>query len=379
MRAMIKGAYQTRFGELWDKGIKELMLEVGKGAMKDAKVKVEEIDLVLVSNMLGSRFENQGHLGAMATSLLGIKAGGLRVEGACASGGLAINQAVTAIKAGEVKTVLVIGVEKMTDKRVEEVAQGLMGAASEEERRAGLSFVGLYALMARKYFKEFGAGKKDLAYVAVKNHNHASMNPKAQFPFEIDVDKVLGSFCVAEPLGLFDCAPITDGAAGLVISKRGKDKRSVEILASKVATDSPSLTERKSLLELEATKIAGKKAYKEAGIKPDEIDMAEVHDCFTIAEILAIEDLGWVKKGEGFKAVKKGEFSLGGRLPVNLSGGLKACGHPVGATGVKQVVEVVTQLRGEAGGRQKKRARLGLTHNIGGTGGTAVVHILKKL
>jgi len=328
---------------------------------------------VIVSNMLGSRFDNQGHLGSMACSSLGIKAPGLRIEGACASGGLAVNQAVQAVESKRHKKVLVIGAEKMTDRSVKEVSKGLMGAASKEERRAGLTFVGLYALMARKYFEEFGAEKQDLAYVAVKNHAHASMNPKAQFPYEVDLKKAMGSFCVAEPLGLFDCSPITDGAAAVVVGTKG-----VGVLASEVAIDDPSLCKRKSLVELEATREVAKKAFLKAKVKTKEIDLVEVHDCFTIAEILAIEDLGFCKKGEGFKKIKKGEFSFGGKLPVNLSGGLKACGHPVGATGVKQIVELVSQLKGKAGKRQVKKAKIGLAHNVGGTGGTAVVHILKK-
>jgi len=374
MRVRVIGEYQTRFGELWNKGLKELVVEAGEGALKAARVKKQAVDLVIVSNMLGERFENQGHLGAMAAEWLGIKAKAWRVEGACASGGLAIHQAVMAVKSGMAKKVLVVGVEKMTDKSTKEVTEGLMAAASEEERRAGLTFVGLYALMARKYFEEFGATKEDLAYVAVKNHAHAAMNPKAQYPFTVDVEKALGSFCIAEPLGLFDCSPVTDGAAAVLV---GSGETGVVIAASEVATDSPGLNRRKSLVELQVTKAAAKKAYEAAGVGIKKVDVVEVHDCFTIAEIMAVEDLGFCKKGEGFKAIKEGLFSFKGRWPVNLSGGLKACGHPVGATGVKQIVEISKQLKGEAGARQVKGAKVGLTQNIGGSGGTGVVHILK--
>jgi len=255
----------------------------------------------------------------------------------------------------------------------------LMGAASEAERQAGLTFVGLYALMARVYFEKFKASKDDLAYVAIKNHRHASLNPKAQYSFPVELETVLKSSCVASPLHLFDCSPITDGAAGAILSGEINNKRDVVLLSSQMATDSVALAARESLVELKATKLASTKAYQEVGMKPEELDLAEVHDCFSIAEIMAVEDLGFCQKGEGFKKIKAGEFDLGGRLPVNLSGGLKACGHPVGATGVKQIVEVVTQLRGEAGQRQVKNAQIGLTHNVGGSGGTAVVSILKKL
>lgn len=376
----IKGVYQTKFGELWDKSLMGLMLEAGEGAINNAKIERKKIDLILVANMLGGVLEGQNHLGALAGELLGLKnTPAFRVEAACASGGVAINQAAMAIKAGQAKNVLVIGAEKMTDKSNGEVALALMGAASEAERLAGLTFVGLYALMARVYFEKFKANKDDLAYVAIKNHKHASLNPKAQFPFPVLLETVLKSSCVASPLHLFDCSPITDGAAGAVISGEDGKENKIKLAASQIATDSINLTERESLVELKATKIAGQKAYQEAGIKPEEIDLAEVHDCFSIAEIMAVEDLGFCRKGEGFKRIKAGDFDLGGRLPVNLSGGLKACGHPVGATGVKQLVEIVTQLRGEAEKRQVKNCRIGLTHNVGGSGATAVVNILKKL
>lgn len=376
----IKGVYQTKFGELWDKSLMDLMAEAGEGAIKNAKIDRKKIDLILVANMLGGVLEGQNHLGALAGELLGLKnIPAVRVEAACASGGVAINQAAMAINAGQAKNVLVIGAEKMTDKSNGEVALALMGAASEAERLVGLTFVGLYALMARVYFEKFKANKDDLAYVAIKNHKHASLNPKAQFPFPVLLETVLKSSCVASPLHLFDCSPITDGAAGVVISAEDGKENKVKLVASQIATDSINLTERESLVELKATKIAGQKAYEEVGMKPEEIDLAEVHDCFSIAEIMAVEDLGFCRKGEGFKRIKAGDFDLGGRLPVNLSGGLKACGHPVGATGVKQLVEIVIQLRGEAEKRQVKNCRIGLTHNVGGSGATAVVNILKKL
>ena len=376
----ITGAYQTKFGELWDKDLNDLIVEAGEMAIADAGVDRKKIDLILVANMLAGNLEGQNHLGALAAGSLKlspVSAG--RVEAACASGGVAINQAINALKAGSAKTVLVIGAEKMTDKSSAEVSAGLMGAASGEERRAGLTFVGLYGLMARVYFDRFNMTKNDLAYVAVKNHKHASLNPKAQYPFAVDMETVLKSSCVASPLHLFDCSPITDGAAAVILTDEIRSKRDVAIAASQVASDSLSLTERDSLVELKATKLAAQKAYHEAGITPKSIDLAEVHDCFSIAEIMAVEDLGFCQKGEGFKKIKAGEFDHDGRLPVNLSGGLKACGHPVGATGVKQLVEIVTQLRGEAGKRQVKKAKIGLTHNVGGSGATAAVHILRKL
>ncbi len=362
----VLGGYQTSFGELFEKGIEELILEASLGAINESGVKKERIDLVIVANKLAGKVVNQDHLGSITTSLLGLRVPGLRVEAACASGGVAINQAVQAIKAKQAKKVLVVGVEKMTDRSNGEIASALMGAASSEERRAGLSFPGLYALMATKYMEKYSVTRKDLARVAVKNHKQAVKNEKAQFRREITEEMVLEASLVAEPLGLLDCSPISDGAAAAVI---GKDEGEVEILASEMVTDSLGLSERESLVELKATKEAAKKAYMQAGVRANEIELAEVHDCFTIAELMAVEDLGFCKKGEGSKGVK---------IPINTSGGLKACGHPVGATGVKQVVEVYKQLSGKAGERQVEGVRLGLTHNVGGTGGTVVVNILKK-
>ena len=376
----IAGAYQTKFGELWDKDLNDLIVEAGEAAIKDAGIKRQDIDLVLVANMLAGNLEGQNHLGALAVELLGLNGvSASRVEAACASGGVAVNQAVNALKAKTAKNVLVIGAEKMTDKSSAEVSSGLMGAASEAERQAGLTFVGLYGLMARVYFDRFKMTKNDLAYVAVKNHKHASLNPKAQYPFAVDMETVLKSSCVASPLHLFDCSPITDGAAAVVVTDKARSKRDVAVAASGMATDSLSLTQRESLVELKATKLAMKQACRQSGLKPGDIDLAEVHDCFSIAEIMAVEDLGFCQKGEGFKKIKAGDFDNDGRLPVNLSGGLKACGHPVGARGVKQIVELAIQLRGEAGQRQVKKVNTGLAHNVGGSGATAVVHILRKL
>lgn len=354
----ILGGYQTKFGELFKVGIEELILEASIGAIKDSRIKNRQIDLVIVANKLAGKVVGQDHLGSLTASLLRIKAPGLRVEAACASGGVAIYQAVQAVKSGQAEMVLVVGVEKMTDKSNGEIAMALMGAASNEERRSGLSFPGLYALMARRYMKEFGASRRDLARVAVKNHKNAMKNEKAQFKREITEEMVLVASMVAKPLGLLDCSPISDGGAAVVI---GRDRGKVEIVSSEMASDSLGLSERESLIKIKATKEAGEKAYKKAGVKASDIEVAEVHDCFTIAEILALEDLGFCKKGEGYKGVK---------IPINTSGGLKACGHPVGATGVKQVVEICKQL---------KKYKIGLTHNVGGTGGTVVVTVMRRV
>jgi acetyl-CoA C-acetyltransferase len=253
-----------------------------------------------------------------------------------------------------------------------------MGAGSEEERSAGATFPGLYAVLARTHMKEFGTREEELASVAVKNHYHASLNPNAQFHNILTVEQVMKSSRIADPLKLLDCSPISDGAAAVLITSK-KTVRAITVAASSVATDTLGLAQRKSLTELKAPREAAEKAYALSGISPKHIDVAEVHDCFTIAEILAMEDLGFYKKGKAAEAIVRGDTKLGTskHLVVNPSGGLKGCGHPVGATGIKQVVEIVEQLRGKTGARQVPGARVGLTHNVGGSGATAVVHILK--
>lgn len=377
MKIAVKGIGITKFGELWDKSLEDLMFEAVDKAIKDSRIKIKDIDGVLVGNMLYSKLNGQDHLGAILTSKLGINVFASHVEGACASGGLAIHLATQMIKSGEYQNILVIGVEKMTDQQAPEVALALMGAGSEEERETGLTFPGLYAMMAQAHMDKYGTSKEQLAMVAEKNHYHASLNENAHYPFPITVEKVLKSSPIAHPLNLLDCSPLTDGAATVLLSS-DYTKGDVFISGSAVATDQIGLAYRESMLELKATKIASDKAYKQAKVKPSDVSLAEVHDCFTIAEVLAMEDLGFCKKGDGGKFIESGVTRLGGKMPVNTSGGLKACGHPVGATGVKQIVELTLQLRGKAGKRQVKNAKVGLAQNVGGTGATVVVSILQK-
>lgn len=377
MKIYIKGVGLTKFGELWDKTLDDLILESSEKALKDSKIKKENIDAVFIGNMLYGKIAGQDHLGALATSILGINVPATRVEGACASGGLAIQSAIHSILAGQYKNVLVIGAEKMTDTSTSQISQALMGAGSESERNAGLTFPALYALMAKSHMQKFKTEKKHLAAVSVKNHFNASLNPNAQYPYQITLEKALSAPVVSDPFTIFDSSPITDGAAAVILSSEGKDGE-VYISASESATDTLDLAQRNSLTEIKATKLASEKAYQKLGIKPSDIDVLEIHDCFTIAEILAMEDLGLCKKGDGGNFVFSGATKLTGKTPVNTSGGLKACGHPVGATGVKQIIEITEQLRGTAGERQVKNAKIGLTQNVGGTGATVVIHILQK-
>lgn len=382
MNVYVIGAATTKFGELWSVSPRTLAREAVGGALRDAGIATKRVEALFVGNMLSGMLGGQEHLGAFFAEELGLSVPAFKIEGACASGGLAMHNAVSSVLSGQYRTVVVLGVEKMTDHKPEDVATALMGAGSEEERLAGATFPGLYALLAQVHMREFGTTQEQLAAVSVKNHYHSSLNPNAQFHNQITVDQVMKSSKVADPLKLLDCSPISDGAAAIIVSRvksHVSGKKAVEIIASAVATDTLGLAQRKSLTELAATTAAAQKAYKQADIKPSDIDVMEVHDCFTIAEILAMEDLGFFRKGQAAQAIARGETRLGTskHIVVNPSGGLKGCGHPVGATGIKQIVELVEQLRGSAGQRQVDGARIGLAHNVGGSGATAVVHILK--
>lgn len=386
MKIAVLGAGTTKFGELWEISPRALVKDAVNQALREAKLKLAEIEALYVGNMLSGILGGQENLGALFAEELRISCPAFKIEGACASGGLAVHTAISSVLAGIYKTVLVVGIEKMTDHKSEEITTALMGAGQDEERMAGVTFPGLYALLAQAHMEKYKTTEKDLAAVSVKNHYHGSLNPKAQFQFEISIDQVLASPVVAKPLKLLDCSPISDGAAAIVIAKSppaggqiANRKKPVFIVGSAAATDSLGLAGRRDLTTLGASVLAAKKAYQIAGVFPKDIDVAEVHDCFSIAEIIACEDLGFFEKGKAAWAIAQGKTRLGkGRPVVNPSGGLKAGGHPIGATGVKQIVEIVTQLRGEGGARQVKGAKIGLTHNIGGSGAVAVIHILKN-
>jgi acetyl-CoA C-acetyltransferase len=384
MNIFVLGAATTKFGELWGVSPRALARQAVGNALTDAGITTNAVEALFVGNMLSGMLGGQEHLGALFAEELNLPVPAFKIEGACASGGLALHNAVNSILSGQYETVVVLGVEKMTDHKPEDVASALMGAGTEGERLAGATFPGLYALLARVHMKTYGTTEEQLAAVAVKNHYHASLNPNAQFRSPITLEQVMKSSCVADPLKLLDCSPISDGAAALVISSNkkyaGRGAKRVRIVASVAATDSLGLAQRASLTELLATKKAAKRAYILAGVTASDVDVAEVHDCFTIAEIFAMENLGFYKKGLAASAIAAGETMLGTakRFVVNPSGGLKGCGHPVGATGIKQVAELVEQLQGRAGKRQVAGARVGLAHNVGGSGATATVHILQK-
>ncbi|MGB9924979.1 MAG: thiolase domain-containing protein [Methanothrix sp.] len=382
----IIGVGCTRFGERWDSSLRDLVVETGIAAIEDAGVTGEAIDALYVGNMSGGRFVEQEHIGALIADYAGLSRlhiPSTRVEAACASGGLALREAFLAVASGYADIVIAAGVEKMTDVSSGVAADALAAAADREwECFFGATFPALYAMIARLHMRRYGTTREQLAQVAVKNHHHGHMNPIAQYHTEIKVEDVTSSPLVADPLRVLDCSPITDGAAAVVLAPSDIASRycdtPIRILASAQASDSLALHDRRDITTLDATVYAAKKAFAQARLTPQDIDVAEVHDCFTIGEILAIEDLGFFPKGEGGKATEEGRTSIGGDVAVNTSGGLKACGHPVGATGIKQAYEIVLQLRGEAGKRQVVDAEVGLTHNVGGSGGTALVHILSR-
>jgi len=378
MNVSILAGATTKFGELWSASPRRMVREVVDLVRAQSGLSLAKIDGIFVGNMLSSSLGNQDHLGAFFAEELGLNVPAVKVEAACASGGMAVHLAFLSVLSGRYKNVLVIGIEKMTDFKPETVNNALMGAGSDPEREAGATFPALYALIARAHMEKYGTREKEMAQVSVKNHYHASLNSHAQFTRLITLEDVLKSPLVASPLKILDCSPLTDGAAALILSS-ANDKKGVSFVASAVATDTLGLSQRQDLTSLKAARLASRQAYTQAKVTPNDIDVAEVHDCFTIAEIIAMEDLGFFKKGEAAAAIFAKKTWLGsGRPVVNTSGGLKAAGHPVGATGVKQVVEIFNQLTAKAGKKQVKNARIGLTHNVGGSGATCVIHILKR-
>lgn len=375
------GYYTTRYGELWEESLFGMVKDAIVGVLQETTLEKGQIDAIFFSNMLGGVVENNLHATGKIAEIMDVNIPIYRVEGACASGGLAINLAHTYLTANPNSTVLVVGAEKMTDVSAEDITYALSAAASGEEQEAGLTFPGLYAMMTQYYLSKYHYTENNLAYVPVKNHYHATFNDKAHFRKEITMEAVLKSPYVAYPLRVLNSSPLSDGASAVVLTNRQdlqKKMKSVRILSSAVATDTISLKQRKNLDEMLATKIAADKAFTQAKLERKHIAIAEVHDCFSIAELLAMEDLGFWKKGTAGDRIKEQPTRLGSNGPViiNTSGGLKAAGHPVGATGIKQIGEVYLQLIEAAEQRQVKQARYGLAHNVGGSGGTAVVTIL---
>lgn len=384
---VVIGVGLTKFGEHWDRSFRQLIAEAGSKAILDAGIEGKDIDAMYIGSMSSGRFVDQEHVGALVAEVSGFSQMHIpatRVEGACASGGLAAREGFLSIASGINDVVVVGGIEKMSDVGGTAATETLATAADQEwEAFFGATFPGIYAMIATRHMHEYGTTREQLAQVAVKNHANGALNPYAQYQSPISLESVLRATMVAYPLGLMDCSPVSDGAASIVLCAAEKAKKYtdklVRIAASGQASDTLALHARRDLCTLDATVHAARMAYKQAKVTAKQIDFAEVHDCFTIAEICAVEDLGFVEKGQGGHAIENEITTLKGSLPVNTSGGLKAKGHPVGATGVAQIVEATLQLRGDAGKRQVKDAKRGLTHNVGGSGATCAIHILEAM
>ena len=378
----IIGVSQTKFGELWDISFRDLISEAGLKAIEDADIEGADLEAMFVGNMSAGLFVQQEHIASLIADHTGLTPlPCARVEAACASGGLALRNGIMAVASGYHDVVISAGVEKMTD--VVDPTPAIATASDQEwEAQQGVTFPSLYAMMARRHMYEYGTTREQLAMMSVVNHKNGALNPLAQFPMEITVDQVLNSSLVADPLRLLDCSPVTDGAAAVILCP-AEDARKytdtpVYVKASAQASGTIALQDRKDITTIDATVHAARTAYNMAKMEPKDIQAVEVHDCFSINGLLAIEDLGFVEKGQAGPAIEDGLTERDGRIPVNPSGGLKSRGHPLGATGIAQTAEIVWQLRGEAGKRQIDGIEIGMTHNIGGTGGTAAVHIFSN-
>ncbi len=380
----IAGTGHTHFGQFPERTGRDLFAEASAGAIDQAGVDHESIEALFYGNFMGELAEEQGHQGPLMAEMAGIRAPATRFESACASSGVAVREAVKNIRNGEADAILVGGTERMTNLGTAGATKALSIAADELfEIRAGMNFPGAYALMAQAYFPEYGGDREDLAHIAVKNHANALENDHAQYQREITVEDVLDAPPVAEPLGLYDACPISDGASAMVLVSDDFAERTgidapVAITGTGQGSDRMALADRQYLARTPAASAAAEGACADAGIGPDEIEVAEVHDCFTIAEVLAIESLGFFEHGEGITAARTGETTRNGNIPINLSGGLKAKGHPVGATGTSQIIELSRLLSGDhVNSDAVSGAKVGLTHNAGGTVASTTVHVLE--
>ncbi len=376
------GIGKTAFGAFPDRDLRSLAVEAGLKCLEDAHVKPSQVEAFYLGNFAGPSFVGQNHLApyiAGAMDITGVPC--TRFEAACASSGSAFFHAVSAVGAGLYDVVLVGGVEKMTSQPTPKVTEILAGAGDMcGEGRAGATFPALFAMIARRHMYQYGTTREMLAAVAVKNHANGAKNPQAHMRKVITMEQALGGKPIADPLTVYDCSLISDGAAAvlLVPLERATEftDKPVRVLGIAQTSDQVALDQKEDITTFKAVKEAAQRAYKMAGVTANDIQFAEVHGCFTIAEIVASEDLGFVKKGEGGPYALQGCTALNGPRPINTSGGLKSKGHPVGATGVAQICDVVAQIRGEAGERQLQRHSIGLAQNLGGSGATAVVTIL---
>jgi len=376
----IIGIGQTQVGEHGETSLRHLAYYALRDAMIDAGV--ERVDALVIGNMLSGEVSAQAHLGALIADFAGMRGvEAVKIEAACASGAAAVRQGILGVASGMQDVVAVIGVEKMTDDVGSKVTAGLASAADADyETVHGISFVGLNALVMRRYMYEYGLKHEDFAPFSVNAHANGARNPNAMFRRPITEKTFLDAGMVADPISLFDASPMCDGAAAVILcptelAKQFSDK-SVQIAASTIATDTLAIHDRKNPIWLQAAEDSARQAYKLSGYTPADIDFFELHDAFTIMSALSLEACGFAEPGQGTRLAKDGDITLSGKIPICTMGGLKSRGHPVGATGVYQIVETALQLRGEAGENQLPNARVGMAQNIGGSGATIVTHIL---
>jgi acetyl-CoA C-acetyltransferase len=380
----IVGIGQTKVGEHWDVSLRHLALEAMLAALKDAGV--EQVDMLLVGNMLSGELTGQEHLGALIADFAGLRGvEAFKIEAACGSGAAAARLGYVAVAGGMADVVLVVGVEKMTDRKGDETTAALaMAGDADYEALHGLSFVSLNALLMRRYMHEFSVSHDAFAPFTVNAHRNAVANPFAMFPFPISKEAFQKAPMIADPINLMDSSPICDGAAAIVLCSgdvtRGLERaRPVRVLASATATDALALHDRRDPLMLEGVARSAQRAFEQAEVRPSDIDLFELHDAFSIMSVLSLEASGFAERGRGTWLGLDGEIGIDGSLPVCTMGGLKARGHPVGATGVYQLAEAVQQLRGEAGANQVANACLAMTQNIGGSGATVITHVLESI
>ena len=382
-KVCVLGAGSTKYGKL-DDSIVDIALQASVSAIESAGIEPKEIQAGYISNVFGVA-DKQVHLGPVVMSNLGIsEKPSLSIESACGSGSVSFREAFANVAAGFYDAVLVTGVEKVTHTGTEWTTTYFSYCSDFfYEGQAGVSFPGLFASMARAYLHEFNATEEDLARVAVKNHDNGLLNPKAHLRKKITIDDVMNSAVVASPLKLYDCCPFSDGASAVILCSQNFAKEHggdyIDVIGSGRGGSPAALQGRDHLTTIPSTRIATESAYKMAGITAKDVDFAEVHDCFTIAEVVDTEDLGFFEKGKGVEAVREDRTKLNGQISINPSGGLKSKGHPIGATGVGQVVEVYDQLTGNADERTVKNAKIGLTHNFGATGASCAVHIFQSV
>jgi len=388
-KVAVIGVGNSKFGNRQDVNVTELAFEAVKPALEDAGLTPKDIEFVAVGSAGAGAWYEEALPAVISAEYCGLTGAGLvRCEAACASGSAAVFTVYSAIASGQIDIGMAIGLEKMREVDTPTVVEliGRAGYYLWEFHNFGMTFPAYYAMHATAHMAKYGTTEEDLALVAVKNHKYGALNPVAHFQKEITIDEALSSYPIAWPLKLYDCCPVTDGSAAVILASEEKVKElkidtPVWIEGIGASSGTGNLSKRDSYVGLKSAVIAAQKAYKMAGVSPEDIEVATVHDCFTIAEIMAYEDLGFCKKGEGPKLLREGQTEIGGKIPVNIDGGLKAKGHPIGATGCSMIYELTKQLREEAEKRQRQvplKNYIALAHNVGGTGHYCYVTILRR-